>query len=246
MQDNQKVPTIVTNHVRSMRVAVDVSRVKCVDGGYKENEATGAMSFAGGALGLSMMLLAHKFSPREAFTVVRNFLKNEGIRYGWHTDQHEGHQGVLVGCGHCNAAINQSEKYGLDSNAVEQLLNMIRQELENSTEIECVVLDREHTEEGILVVTSTNYTVKPWDESLNRQFFIYDQTHHVQLLQKLASYLEKINITVSFDDLLVSAQNQTNTTLGLLASSKGKPMYSVDSSQEEPVIKVIGHAPSAD
>ncbi len=237
----------VTAHSKKMRVKADSTRTKCVDGGYRAGEAEGAIAIPGGHLGISMALLNLGFSPEDSFNHVYNFTKSEGNPYCWHSDTHEGHDGCVVGCGHCNAAIGAGEHYGAEGQDTQALLNIVNnaqssEESENT--MEKVVLNRDHSEEAILVITSTDFTVKPWDEENDVQFFIYDKVRHLDLLKRFAEYLHKLGLETTYEQLVAASDEQTNSTLGLLGSSKGKPMFTVDASDaEKPVVDHVGEAP---
>lgn len=235
----------VTVHAKKMRVKADPRRAKCVDGGYRGNEAVGAIAIPGGHLGISMALLSLGFSPQDAFKMVYDFTHQNGNPYSWHTDKHEGHDGVVVGCGHCNAAIAKGKSYyDVQGEKVSELLAIVRDAQANMGDMDCVILDREHKEEAILVITSTDYTVKPWDQDNDVQFFIYDKTRHLILLEQMVEFWDKAkNIKVDYKKLVEACEKQTNATLGLLGSSKGKPIYTVDVSSEEPVVEEAGTAP---
>ncbi len=257
--ENQRLEA--QKHAQKMRVPVDNSKAKCVDGGYKEDQEVGAMAIPGGHLGISMALLRVGYAPNEAFSLVKNFVVDRGGKYDWHSDthaepsahdehDHEGHEHhhdkPAVGCGHCNAAISQAEQYGVKSEDVSSLLGTIRTEQDG---MNMVVLDREHEEKAILVVTSSEHTVKPWDQEDNNQYFIYDVTRHQQFLEEFMAELVKSGNNqvngqeITFDNLWAASQEQTNATLGLLKSSKGKPMFTVDVSSEIPEVKLAGYAP---
>lgn len=227
---------------KKMRVAADSTRTKCVDGGYRAGEAEGAIAFPGGHLGISMALLKLGLSPREAFDLVYKFSSKDSNPYCWHTDTHEGH-GSVVGCGHCNAAIGNAEHYGVESDAVKELLEIVRKEQENSENMETVILDRDHAEKAILVVTSIDFSVKPWDEEDDVQYFIYDKTRHLEMLKELVEYAKENGKDISYEDLVAASDEQLNSTLGLLGSSKGKMIFTVDMSSEEPVVEYVGDAP---
>ncbi|GIK84412.1 MAG: hypothetical protein BroJett025_10340 [Patescibacteria group bacterium] len=230
-------------HAKKMRVAADSTHAKCVDGGYRGEEAVGAIAMPGAHLGISMALLQLGFSPEEAFELVYKFVTKDGNPYCWHTDTHEGHHGTIVGCGHCNAAISKGEKYSVAGLDVQELLDLVRSAQNDRENMELVILDREHKEEAILVVTSTDYTVKPWDQENDVQFFIYDKVRHLDLLKRLVEYLNAQGKSVSYEALVEASDKQTTATLGLLGSSKGKPIYTVDVSTNEPVVEMVGNAP---
>jgi len=257
--ENQRLEA--QKHAQKMRVPVDNSKNKCVDGGYQKDQEVGAMAIPGGDLGVSMALLRVGYSPAEAFSLVKKFVVDRGGKYSWHSDTHaepsghdehedhdhkHHHDKPAVGCGHCNAAISQAEQYGVKSKDVSTLLSTIRNEQED---MNLVVLDREHEEKAILVVTSSDFTVKPWDQEDNNQYFIYDANRHQQFLKEFVAELAKNGKNqangqeVTFDSLWAASQEQTNATLGLLKSSKGKPMFTVDVSSEVPEVQLAGFAP---
>jgi hypothetical protein len=236
-------------HAIKMKVAVDDTKAKCVDGGYQEDEAVGALAIPGGHLGVSVSLLRLGFTPQEAFSSVYDHVTSSGGQYDWHTDHHEGHGDCEVGCGHCNAAINQSQFYGVESSLVRDLLQIVRDkqaevQTDEKKTVDCIVLDREHQEKGILVITSEEYTVKPWDQEDNNQYFIYDIVRHKNFLKKFVEDLNAQGREVDFDKLWKFTEEQTSATLGLLGSSKGKPMYEVDFKDGEPFLKFIDYAPT--
>jgi len=232
-------------HIEKMRVSADPTRRKCVDGGYRENEAVGATAIPGADLGISMSLLGMGYSPQEAFDYVFNFVTNQGQSYCWHTDTHEGHEGCEIGCGHCNIAIQKSDLYSTTPEKIKELLKIIRQKQESNPEqMEKITLDREHKEQGILIVTNPDYTVKPWDEETDSQYFIYDETRHQVFLQQLVSFLKKQGIKMDYNKLLDESEKQLEKTLGLLPSSKNKPIFSVDVSEDNPMIIQLNNAPS--
>lgn len=120
------VPQVVINHVLACLVKPTHVASICVDGGYTQAEAQGELARAGGDLGLSAALLALGFSPKSAFDLVLKFRLNNAQKYGWHTDTHEGHGDVVIGCGHANTAINHSEFYGVTSQDMLLLVQMVR------------------------------------------------------------------------------------------------------------------------
>lgn len=243
-KEQTTIPPEVLEHVKKMKVIVDNSAVKCVDGGYQENEESGAMAIAGGHLGVSLALLRLGYKVPDAYKLVYDFARSKKMKYGWHTDKHEGHNGVVCGCGHCNTAIAQGEQYGVKSDDARMLFEIIREATANDQEgSKVVVLDREHNEQGILVITGTEYTVKPWDQAADRQYFIYDQTRHQNFLKEFVEYLQQLGRDTTYENLLEASNAQTNSTLGLLGSSKGKPMYTVNVDSETPEIAFLMNAP---
>jgi hypothetical protein len=212
-----------------------------------------------------MALLAMGFTPQESFDLVLNFRLTRYKKYGWHTDKHEGHNGVEVGCGHFNAAITQGEYYGVEESSMRQLLSIVRSYTKENTD-NCLYheLDREHDEQGILIVANQDISLQPWskndgsDNSENHtQFFVYDQIRDQALLAELWQFildsnntdqLEVNGQTQQLSDLQAIVDKQTNATLGLLGSSQGKPIYtvSVDENQGRLIITASGTAPTKD
>ena len=84
--------------------------------------------------------------------------------------------------------------------------------------METITLSREHAEEAILVVTSTDFTVKPWDEENDIQFFIYDKVRHLELLKRFVAYLQKLDLKTTYEEL-VAASEEHGTDLGFADSS---------------------------
>lgn len=235
----------IVAHAKKMRVSADSTKTKCVDGGYRTGEAEGAIAIPGGHLGISMALLKLGYTPEDAFSHVYNFTRSEGTPYCWHTDTHEGH-GCIVGCGHCNAAIGAGERYGAKGADVQAVLELVRKVQNTVTDgsMETIILNREHAEEAILVITSTDFTVKPWDEENDIQFFIYDKVRHLELLKRFVAYLQKIGLATTYKELVTASEEQTNSTLGLLGSSKGKPIFTVNVSNAEAIaVEHVGDAP---
>lgn len=241
-EKEQQLSEVIT-HAQRMKVPTDPTRRKCVDGGYRENQAVGAMAIPGGDLGISMALLNLGLSPQESFSLVYDFVVEGDKPYCWHTDTHEGRDECVIGCGHCNAAILDGEHYGVSSEKVSELLKIVKEAQEEKPNMEMITLDREHAEKGILVITSTDFTIKPWDEERENQYFIYDKTQHLHFLKSLVDFAKSKDREVSYDDLVSASDTQTNATLGLLDSSKGKPIYTVDVSGDSPVVKYTEDAP---
>ncbi len=233
------------------QVQVDDKRRRCVDGGYRPGQSEGSMAIAGADLGTSMALLTLEnpltgelFTPQEAFEAVYKYLQDEGWGdYCWHSDTHEGHKGVVVGCGHCNAAILEKSKlYGVNGERVQQLLDVVRKAHQNGQyNMEFIELDREHAERGVLVNTGSLLTVKPWDLDTGEQYFVYDKNLHHDYLEILAEV-----IGVEYEELQAGIDAQTNATLASLASSQGKPLIEINLDDPDDIkVGIIGYVPTA-
>lgn len=205
----------------------------CVDGRYSaDGHADNKIAVPGADLGLCMALLDPQFnlSPQQAFDYVNDFLIANGGTFTWHTDTHEGH-GCVVGCGHCNAAIEKSEKYGLERERVEELLEIVREHQRASDDAQlssmhCEVLQNDHLERAILVIKSLFYTVEHSDEE--DQYFGYDEDRYHAFVSLFIRYLaEERGVEIDYDALIKVIDKQKGATLGLLGSSKGKEVIIV-------------------
>lgn len=248
-----EVPREVVEHVRHNLVkSTNLSSI-CVDGGYRAEEALGELARAGGDLGISMALLSLGLSVEDAFNVAYQYRKEHGQKYGWHTDTHvdpedgsHAHSEAICGCGHCNAAFANAKRYGIDSQQVADLLALIKKTQQSeASSMRFINLNRDHQEEGIFVVESETVSILPWDKERNHQFFVYDQARDVALLKAIAQATQSGNYSkkVEAHDLIDAVTKQTNATLGLLGSSKGKPMYALSYESGVVDIKLAGHAP---
>lgn len=257
-----EVPQEVVDHVqRNLVIATNLSSI-CVDGGYQPNEAMGELARAGADLGISMGLMKMGLPPEEAFLTVYNYRVDNNQKYGWHSDTHvdpveDGRKhhgsGPIVGCGHCNAAHEYAERYGISPESIEELLAIVKNyQADYPQHMRYINLERDHAEQGILVVQSEEISVLPWDLENQSQFFVYDATRDEVLLKQIAERAcERLKVKnpdttseLAFDELKKIVKEQTNATLGLLQSSKGKPMYSVTYEQDKVAIDLIGYAPT--
>ncbi len=256
------VPTEVVEHVRRNLVLANNDSSICVDGGYKPIEAMGELARAGADLGISMALIKLSLSPEDAFLTVYNYRIDKKQKYGWHSDNHadpnnHAHRhhgsGPIVGCGHCNAAHEYAERYGISPESIEELLVIVKNYQANHPQhMRYINLERDHAEQGVLVVQSEGISVLPWDLERQSQFFVYDATRDEVLLKQIAERAcERLKVKnpdttseLAFDELKKIVKEQTNATLGLLQSSKGKPMYSVTYEQDKVAIDLIGCAPT--
>ncbi|MFH2021953.1 MAG: hypothetical protein ABIJ33_01535 [Patescibacteria group bacterium] len=248
------VPPAVIQHVLNNVIeSTHISSI-CVDGGYTPEQAGGELARPGADLGLSMALLSLGFEPQTAFDLVLNFRLSRGQKYGWHTDTHEGRHGVEVGCGHANAAITEGQYYGVTGKDMLDLIQIVRNyQTQNPGQFLYHVLDRQHLEQGVLVIVSHKFTIQPWGKKNEQdqtnqpdQFFVYDQARDKKLMTELQDYLEIHHQVRKLSDLENAVSRQTNATLGLLASSQGKPIYQVGLTNAGDKLQIIqvGFAPT--
>lgn len=240
----------VIAHVEHNRVMADLSRTICVDGGYRPDENRGAMARPGGDMGYSEALLllkkAHpelELTPQAAFDLVNQFAKESGRKYGWHSDQHadpeeeseHAHHSTdkpILGCGHCARAVVRPDLYGVDPEDMKELIKIARQHVEDT---DLVVLNREHAERAVLMVTGTEKTVNSWDvQGAGDQYFIYDATRDAQTIKKLIAYVKQQGYDINPEEFEAAIQTQTNATLGLLAGNLR--IYKVNADGEKPVV----------
>lgn len=243
--ENQEMTALVERHIAKYRVPVARGR-KCVDGRHTSDQLAGGLARAGADLGYAMGLLAMGYSPQESFDLVKSFVENElGDNFCWHGDDH-----AENGCGHNNAFNHKIEAYNdgyfqVDPAQAEELFNLVKK-VAKTEELDYTVLKGGHLEEAVIIVTGTTHTVLPFDEDENRQFFIYDQTRDEVLMRQLVEFAnmqrseEDVILEVNEADYLTVMGNHTMTTLGLLDSSAGKPIYEVNVDQEPYPVKFVG------
>lgn len=222
---------------------VDRNVRKCVDGGYRKDQEEGALATPGADLGTSMALMKLGLSPEEAFNLVYNFVTSNNQQYNYHTDQHDGDEGCVIGCGHCNKAIFDPNGYQVTKDDLLVLLNIVNNKRQDSPDtMNRAVLNREHKEKGILIVTSDDKTIRPWDDA-DSMYFIYDQKRHEAYLRDFVAGLpDEYKTIVTYKDLLLAAKEQTTATLGRVAT--GLPIFEVDASVTPPTVQFKQYAPS--
>lgn len=215
-------------------------RLICVDGRYTRGLHDQQDIAAPGAhLGPIMALLDSQFdlSPQAAFELVEGFLASTKTPFIWHTDTHEGHGDCKIGCGHCNAAINHAHHYGLDAARVEEMVAIVRayqaerqSDRAAATCPTCTLLELDHQERAVIIVESDQYTIEHCGENEQgeaEQYFVYDATLYQQFLARLVEWVRSQGREIDLEKLLKVVEQQTNTTLSLLPSSQGLPIYQV-------------------
>lgn len=235
----------------------------CVDGRYtRDLHERQDIAAPGAHLGPIMALLDPRFSlsPREAFELVLGFLDSTQTAFCWHTDTHEGHDGCVIGCGHCNAAIKHASRYGLEAGRVEEMVAMVRayqaergptadQEMSDASCPECTLLTLDHQERAVLVVESERFTVEHCGENERgelEQYFVYDALLYRQFLERLVEYAAGRGYQLDLGQLLKVVEHQTNTTLSLLQSSQGLEIFQVSfTEQGVPTTKLLGRVEAA-
>lgn len=248
--ENLERTAAVKEHVKKNRVKTNKNRRKCVDGGYKKEEAPGAVARAGGDLGYSeALLLIKKLRPelgltvQESFDFVNDFVKSKNQKYGWHSDSHSapakegsdhGHEVPVIGCGHCLRALSNAE-YGVSPEEVKELVRIVS----NAEDTDFVNLDRSHNEKAVLVITSAEYTVNHWD---TEQFFVYNAVNDAEFLSEFILFLnEKLGNrgSITIEELKSALDTQLDITLRLLAGEL--PVYRVNPDDEHEPEVIFDH-----
>ncbi|NCN87312.1 MAG: hypothetical protein COZ34_02130 [Candidatus Pacebacteria bacterium CG_4_10_14_3_um_filter_34_15] len=256
IEANSDVPSDVIAHVQE-NLAIPTSQSSiCVDGGYTKEQAEGELARPGADLGISISLIKLGLSPEEAFLAVYDYRVKKGQKYGWHTDTHvdpedgsHAHSEAICGCGHCNVAYTRSEEYGVEGERVAELLIVIKDyQALAPANMRFVNLDRDHNEKGILVVNTDEITVYPWDKEKDNQFFVYDSVRDAKLLNDIVESIKEDSKgkNITFEQLKEVVDQHTGATLGLLGSSKGKPMYKITINDKKLVIELVGNVPIID
>lgn len=244
-------------------VPVDDAKVACVDGRYQKEEDPGAVSFPGGHLGLSEALVSLREelglkSVGDCFSLVFEFVtKEKGQQFCWHSDKHadplgeeddveahEHHDGLFVGCGHCQKAIDYSDAYGVTRPEMLELLEIIRLRQEvDPQNMHMVNLSGNHSEGLVLRNIGEAKTVRHWDQDQSEMHFVYDKKLAEQLVAEFEQWLiTKQGITIKQGTLQKVLDAQTLVTLRLLAA--GKPVVDFNADADEVDVTEVMVVPS--
>jgi len=279
-QNSEQGLARVRCHVERSLIKAENSATKCVDGRYRADQSQGALSLAGGDLGLCLAGLGAglSLSADQAWRAVGLLCRRRDRPFCWHTDHHVHPYGInngsgdhrRIGCGHCQQALDQAELYGLRQSQVQQLFELVfksqadgryQPNIGQSCQMRLENLSGDHQEQAILVIDSATHTVRPLGPDGSSQYFVYDRTRAQQLLRDLAGVIKE-NYPVKLGPLLAgeaeretdiiyqqleqAAAKQLNATLGLLSSSRGKPIYTVTIDQRGQLsgLELSGGAPT--
>lgn len=218
-----------TRFVRENLVPAVAGR-KCVDGRYQDSGA-GMIARPGGDFGYVMVLLAltkakgFHLTPGQCVEKVYMALGNHNNRFYMHTDNHAAANHGLPGCGHIAKAMDTrlAESYGIKPMEVQaaimhvQLLSNVRTE----------ILQGEHREQGVLVITGESNSVRSQDEQ--NMYFVYDQTRDEEKMRDLVARMGIPKLTV--EDFIEVSKKQLAATLQELAT--GKPIFEVNADDPE-------------
>lgn len=179
---------------------------------------------------MALMGVVPTLSPKDAIIIVKNFETVEGRKFSIHFDD-KNHGNDLdhngTGCGHVDKASKKDNEtlYGLSSDKVQEMSGLIHEFASNGDfEVEAPVLTGNHREEGVLVVQSDRLTVVP--NIGDAPFFRFDETRHNSRLKRLAKVAQQDGVVVTGDELIKTATQQRNASVGLLA--EGLPIFAVD------------------
>jgi hypothetical protein len=214
---------------------------RCVDGRYVGEEGT--IARAGADAGYVQVLLSLKkqgvigLSVGECVEAVRAGVESLGGVFTFHTDGHASTnlESGEIGCGHLTKSMDPSLSagYEIDHEEMKHAVKYMKK-LEKHGKARQSVLSGKHAEQGVLVVTGTDRTVKP--KSKKEMYFVYDKTRDMKYIERL---VQAMNLPgVNFEKFWQVSEQQTTETLHNLAL--GKPIYEVNSDQEKPIVNKIG------
>lgn len=243
-------------HVERNRVPARNVR-GCVDGRYEED--SGMLARPGGDFGYVMALLTLNrvrnwgLTSEQIFDIVYDSVttdtEDSGTFY-MHTDEHaEGGHGPLIGCGHVALAISSEHvnRYEVGAEELIPAVERARFLYKNGDRVKIVNLKGKHKEAGVLVVTSREYTVNPYDAETGSMYFVYDKTRDEEfirdvLLPRVNDKLAKIRVEgPSYEEFKDVADRQMDLTLRILA--EGKRVFLVDVDSEKPQVEFSHRVP---
>lgn len=230
--------TTVEKFVQENLVPTKVGR-RCVDGRYEsDSEESGTTARPGGDFGYVMALLAQNDSlglgltPEESAEKIYLAVTSDGTDFSMHTDHHasfpnqEGETSA-IGCGHIAKALNPTTNSGYEASSedVQRALNQIRGKVLVRGRIHLAVLEGEHAEKGVLIVTGTKVTVNPSNgESM---YFVYDQTRDHEYMKDLVARMNIPGLTA--EEFIEASNQQLGATLKNLASGLPQFLINADS-----------------
>jgi len=231
----------LNSYINDMKTEINPKIRACIDGRYKANQASGAISIPGADLGISFALLKLGVSPKESFELVYEFVRTFDGNYCWHSDSHESDDDCYIGCGHCDYAIKSAEEFGVSKEDGIELLNIVRKAQEERDHMDLIYLDGDHNERAVLIVEDEKFTLKPQSDDETTQFFIYDSTAHEKFLHSFSTFItaqKGYNFTTT--QLLTASIMHGDTTLSLLGSSDHKQVFTISNLSEEVEISFLG------
>lgn len=173
--------------VRKNRIAVDNSRVECIDGRFArdqilDKEGRGAIRAAGGDFGLLAAFTAAdggKVGPRGIFERYRVALDHPDVG-------RDGKFHVHAECGHIRILIkNNPELQGI-------LLEVLKLGSDKKSE---AVLEGSHNEKGVLIIKSSQWSVNSRDPKTDERYFTEDEKRTKELIEKVSSKMGIPHIT---------------------------------------------------
>ena len=220
---------------------------KCIDGrpaikGEECEEGKKPAAFPGADLGIAMILLEQGMTAEEALKNTLDFLQENGAIFNYHSDTHHKENGI--GCGHANAAQEKNEYYAHRKDEQRKLIELVQElERQGDPRVSEDILDGDHKEKAILIIDDPKESVRHYDPQTGEQYFVYDRLAHMEYIEKFAEFLQKRGYDIDIDALKKAAENQAMTTLALLGSSQGKPIFKVAMDIEGVAALYQGNAP---
>lgn len=218
---------------------------RCVDGGYAQEQVAGSFARAGADGGYVEALLkvakdnGIELSGEKALSVVKKVIEGFGRKFQNHTDVHAEHHNhdhegehSEIGCGHEAKAIQFPEEYGVDPEAMQEVVDLI---VDGQVDVDNTVLDREHAENAVLIVHGNKYSLYPWNAEQSEMNFIYDADVDDQVMDAVWNGVQQeISEFASVEaaEFKKASSDQTGVTVEKLATSKGKPVYHVRFNEE--------------
>lgn len=210
---------------------------RCVDGGYRADQVKDSFARPGADGGYVEALLkvakdkGVEISGKQGVEVVKKVVESFGRGFNNHTDMHAEHDNheahaehKKIGCGHEAKAVDFAEEYGVNALVMQEAIDAMVTEVENT------VLDREHTEDSVLIVHGNEYSLNPWNSDRSEMNFIYDVDVDAEVMnliwQGITQELPAL-AGVKLSLFKEAADLQTGITVEKLATSKGKPTFHV-------------------
>lgn len=216
---------------------------KCVDGRYfPDTDDRGRIARPGADFGYVEALLSinHQqdlgLTVEQCFDVVYEAVTESDQQFYMHTDEHANHGHGIIGCGHLAKATEPelAKDYGVLSEQMVQVIQYAGNRQEEGARIVNVVLEGEHKEKGVLVVTEKDYSVNSRDDQT--MYFVYDKDRDEEFMKSLVAKMKIPNLTV---EVFKAASNkQLQATLHNLAFEK--PMFQVNKEQAKPRVVLTG------
>jgi len=193
--------------VRESRVAVDNSRVECIDGRFRrdqilDREGRGATRAAGGDFGVLAAFIAAdggKVGPRGIYERYRVALDHPDVG-------RDGRFHIHAGCGHIRVLIE-------DNPQLQEVLSEVHKLGEDKKSE--AILEGPHNEKGVLIIKSSQWSVNSRDPKTGEEYFTEDEKLTKELIEKVNGKMSLPHITPG--RVWSHYERQRNNTLSQLA-----------------------------